>query len=197
MMSRRELIVTASQAFLVAGCSSLVPKGDPSEPVTKDVDALRCINVVNFIRGNEPRSPVDLLWPVREQMKLLVDRALPATWLFQYDALFDGPFVDFVREHRASNHEVGFWFEMNRKHCDAAGVEWRGRPGLEWDSHPAVAFTIGYTPAERIKLADAAMRGFKDVWGAYPKSIASWNLDSITLKHLVEKYDTDAFCRLS
>jgi hypothetical protein len=58
-------------------------------------------------------------------------------------------------------------------------VKWPGQPGYEWDHIPHVAFTIGYTEAERIQLADTAMRTFKDVFG-YPKSIASWNLDAMT-----------------
>ena len=81
--------------------------------------------------------------------------------------------------------------------CRAADVAWRGRPGLEWDSQPPVAFTIGYTEAERIKLADTAMQTFKEIWGKYPKSVASWNLDAITMAHLTAKYGIDAYavCR--
>lgn len=159
--------------------------------------ANRCINIVNFMRGVEPRSPIDLLLPVQKQMELIVEHRLPATWLFQFDALVTGPFVDYLKANMPKDHEVGFWFEMNEKHCQAAGVKWRGRPGLEWDSQPPVAFTIGYTEAERIKLADAAMQEFKSIWGKYPKSIASWNLDSITMAHLSKKYGIDAYavCR--
>ncbi len=158
---------------------------------------MRCINIVNFIRGVEPRFQTDLLLPVQKQMELILAHKLPATWLLQFDALVSGPFVQYLKEHMTPNHEVGFWFEMNEMHCKAAGVEWRGRPGYEWDHLPPVAFTIGYTPEERIKLADTAMRQFKETWGNYPKSVASWNLDSITLAHLVDKYKVDAFavCR--
>lgn len=149
---------------------------------------MRSINVVNFLRGSEPRSPVDLLLPAQRQMEILATRSLPTTWLLQYDALVEGPFVEFLRANMPKAHEVGLWLEMNRQHCEAAGVEWRGRPGLTWDSHPAVAFTIGYTPDERRKLVDAAMSGFKRVWGFYPRSIASWNLDSFTIGYFAEKY---------
>lgn len=159
--------------------------------------AMRCINVVNFIRGVEPRFQTDLLLPVQKQMELILAHKLPATWLLQFDALVSGPFVEFLKTHKARDHEVGFWFEMNEKLVRAAGVEWRGRPGYEWDWSPSVAFTIGYTPEERIKLADAAMREFKTIWGFYPASVASWNLDSVTLAHLSEHYGTSAFavCR--
>ena len=204
MITRRDVLLGASYAWILVSCLPLI--GCTSRSASKssrsvgDIvadEATRCINVVNFIRSVEPRSPVDLLLPVQRQMEQLRDRALPATWLLQFDALVDGPFVEFLRTNMPSDHEVGFWFEMNQKLCNAADVEWRGRPGLEWDSHPAVAFTIGYTPAERIKLADAAMNGFKAVWGGYPRSIASWNLDSITIAYLSEHYAIDAFavCR--
>jgi hypothetical protein len=190
--SRREVLATAAYASFVAAVAPFAHGTPATRP-----SSMRCINIVNFLRGNEPRSPIDLLLPAQEQMKLIVARRLPATWLLQFDALVDGPFVKFLQDHMPADHEVGFWFEMNQKHVEAAGVEWRGRPGLEWDSHPAVAFTIGYTPAERVKLADAAMKSFKAIWGDHPKSIASWNLDSITLAHLTDHYGiaAAAVCR--
>lgn len=158
---------------------------------------MRSINVINFMRGVEPRGPVDLFLPVQKQMEISLAHKLPTTWLLQFDALVTGPFVDFLKRNMAKDHEVGIWFEMNELHCKAAGVDWRGRPGYEWDHYPDVAFTIGYTHAERVKLADAFMREFKKVWGKYPKSVASWNLDSFTMAHLNEKYGIDAYavCR--
>lgn len=158
---------------------------------------MRCVNVVNFIREIEPRFSMDMMLPVRSQMALIREHRLPATWLLQFDALVSGPFVPFLKAQMAPDHEVGFWFEMNQKHCEAAGVEWRGRPGYEWDFLPFVAFTIGYTKEERIKLADTAMREFKRIWGRYPSSVASWNLDSFTMAHLTEHYGIDAYavCR--
>jgi len=69
---------------------------------------------------------------------------------------------------------------LTPRDCNAAGVKWRGRPDYEWDHIPHVAFAIGYTAAESIQFADTAMRIVKDVFGHYPKSIASWNLDAIT-----------------
>jgi hypothetical protein len=193
-LSRRHLIECIGGACLISPCSPLVSaliQLDVSTP-EKSEQSLRCVNVVNFIRAVEPRFEIDLLLPVQEQMKAIVAQDLPATWLLQYDALVSGPFVDFLKTHMPKSHEVGFWFEMNEKFCNAAKVEWRGRPGFEWDSQPSVAFTIGYTPKERIMLADEAMRQFKEIWGREPSSIASWNLDSTTLERLVDHYGIDA-----
>lgn len=160
-------------------------------------NSLRCVNVVNFLRGVEPRGPVDLFLPLQKQMEVIVQNRLPATWLLQFDALVSGPFVEFLKHQMPEDHEVGIWFEMNQMHCKAAGVDWRGRPGYEWDHYPSVAFTIGYTAEERIRLADAFMREFKGVWGRYPRSVASWNLDAITMAHLADAYGIDAYavCR--
>jgi len=196
MHSRRDLLKYAGQACLALG----LPAIESAFLATNMQDhskSVRCINIVNFIRGVEPRFETNLLEPVQKQMELILAHDLPATWLLQFDALVSGPFVAFLKEHMAKDHEVGIWFEMNEMHCKAAGVEWRGRPGYEWDHLPPVAFTIGYTPEERIKLADAFMGRFKEIWGRFPSSVASWNLDSITMQHLTEKYGVDAYavCR--
>ena len=193
MLSRRDLLKATGQACLAYGgaplASALV---SPAK-----AGAVRCVNVVNFVREIEPRFPMDMMLPVRRQMELILAHRLPATWLLQFDALVSGPFVPFLRANMAKDHEVGFWFEMNERHCRAAGVEWRGRPGYEWDHLPFVAFTIGYTPEERVRLADTAMAEFHRVWGRYPRSVASWNLDAITMGHLTERYGIDAYavCR--
>ena len=199
MLSKRDFLKAAGLSAAALGgfplMSSLVTSAQAAEPATKG--ALRCINIVNFIREIEPRFAMDMMLPIRQQMELILAHGLPATWLLQFDALVSGPFSEYLRRNMADNHEVGFWFEMNERHCRAAGVEWRGREGYEWDHNPPVAFTIGYTPAERIKLADAAMREFKVVWNTYPSSIASWNLDSFTINYLSKNYGIDAFavCR--
>jgi hypothetical protein len=158
---------------------------------------LRSVNVMNFIRAEEPREPMDLVLPVREQMKAIKANNLPATWLLQYDALVEGPFVDFLKAEMPPGHEVGIWFEMNRRICDDAGVEWRGKPDWEWDYHVPTAYAIGYSPDERRKLADAAMTTFKRVFGREAKAIASWNLDAVTIAHLSDHYAIEAFgnCR--
>lgn len=196
MISRRDLLLLTGLAGVAA---ALTPMASALlSPQTKPrAQAVRSINVVNFIRAVEPRGPMDLFLPVQKQMEISLKNNLPTTWLLQYDALVSGPFVDYLKTHMAKDHEVGIWFEMNEMHCKAAGVKWRGRPGYEWDHYPSVAFTIGYTAEERIKLADTFMATFKQVWGKYPKSVASWNLDTITMAHLADHYGVDAFavCR--
>ena len=197
MFSRRDFLKAVGLTGAVLGGVPLMSSLVTSAQAADEKRVLRCINIVNFIREIEPRFAMDMMLPVRKQMELILAHDLPATWLLQFDALVSGPFSEYLRRNMADNHEVGFWLEMNERHCRAAGVEWRGRPGYEWDHTPSVAFTIGYTPEERIKLADAAMREFKVAWNKYPSSIASWNLDSFTIAHLSKNYGIDAYavCR--
>ena len=157
----------------------------------------RSINIMNFIRAEEPREPMDLFEPVKHQMELIKAHNFPATWLLQYDALVEGPFLDYLKSEKLPSHEVGVWFEMNRKICDDAGIAWRGNPTWEWDYHVPVAYAIGYQPDERKKLADTAVATFKKTFGVDLKSVASWNLDAITVAHLADNYGIDAFgnCR--
>lgn len=196
MISRRELLKLTGQTVLATNLYQMTNASALLETAPR-TDSVRCINVINFLRGVEPRGPMDLFLPLQKQMEISLRLKLPTTWLLQYDALVSGPFVEYLKAHKAKDHEVGIWFEMNEMHCKAAGVEWRGRPGFEWDHLPLVAFTIGYTAEERVKLADTFMAEFKKVWGQYPKSVASWNLDSITMAHLTKKYGVDAYavCR--
>jgi hypothetical protein len=160
-------------------------------------DSLRVINIMNFIRAEEPRESTDLILPVREQMALIKAHKFPATWLLQYDALVEGPFVEFLKAEMPPDHETGIWFEMNRKICDDAGIAWRGNPEWEWDYHVPIAYAIGYTPDERRKLADTAMATFNRVFGHDATTAASWNLDAVSIAHLSDHYGIDAFgnCR--
>lgn len=158
---------------------------------------IRAINILNFIRAEDPRQPINLFEPVQQQMRLIKAQQLPATWLLQYDALVEGPFVDFLKAEMPVSHEVGIWLEMNKRICEDAGIKWRGNPAWEWDYHVPVAYTIGYRPDERRRLADTAMAMFKKTFGRQARSVASWNLDAITLAHLSDHYGIDAFgnCR--
>lgn len=158
----------------------------------------RWVPIVNFIRYDEPREPgLDLFEPVREQMKLAKKYNLPVTWLMQPDAMLAGPYPGFFMENMPENHELGVWLEITRMHCDYAGVKFNGRGGINWDYHSRAALTIGYSPEDRIKLADAAMEIFKDKFGHYPETVAAWYIDAFTLDYLCENYSicASANCR--
>jgi hypothetical protein len=191
-LTRRDLLTNVIKTAFIASAIH----GFPATASQKKLP-IRAINIMNFIRAEEPREPMDLFEPVREQMRLIKAHGFPATWLLQYDALVEGPFVEFLKSEMPANHEVGIWFEMNRKIVDDAGLTWRGNLDWEWDYHVPVAYAIGYLPDERRKLADTAVATFKRIFGTDVKSVASWNLDAISISHFSDKYGIDAFanCR--
>jgi hypothetical protein len=194
LFTRREIVTGAVKTMIVA---SMLPLATREAGAASPHDVMRAINIMNFIRAEEPREPMDLFTPVREQMALIKAHKFPATWLLQYDALVEGPFVPFLKAEMTPDHEAGLWFEMNRKICDDAGIAWRGNPAWEWDYHVPVAYAIGYTPDERRKLADTAVATFKRIFGKDLKSVASWNLDAISVAHFADHHGIDAFgnCR--
>ena len=151
----------------------------------------RVVNIINFIRAVEPRSDMDLEEPVRRQIELVDGHGLPATWLLQYDALVQGPFVDLLRA-LGPEHEIGGWFEVVQPLVEKAGLRWRGRYPWDWHSH--VGFSVGYTPGEREKLADVFMAEFRAAFGRYPDSVGSWLMDAHLLGYLHDRYGLIASC---
>jgi hypothetical protein len=154
--------------------------------------APRIVNIINFIRGVEPRAQIDLLEPVVQQIRLVHAYDLPATFLIQYDALTQPRFVDLLKRELNDHDEIGAWLEVVQPQVEAAGLTWRGR--FPWDWHSDVGFTIGYTPAERERLIDVYMTRFQETFGRLPRSVGCWLLDAPTLNHLSKKYGIVAAC---
>lgn len=153
--------------------------------------ARNIVNIVNFIRGVEPREAIDLVKPVVKQLELLKKHHLPGTFLFQYDALCDTAFTSLFPQKK-EDIELGVWLEIVEPMAREAGIAWRGR--YAWDWHAHCGFSVGYTKAEREKLADLLMEKFKSVFGYYPRSMGSWVIDAHTLLYVCEKYGLDASC---
>ena len=149
------------------------------------------VNIINFIRGCEPRCEVDLIKPVEEQLKLLNQYNFPGTFLFQYDALIAPAFTRLFA-NRDPKIEVGVWFEIVEPLCHAAGIQWRGR--FPWDWHAHVGFSVGYTLEERERLIDCLFAKFKEIFGRYPASMGSWIIDAHSLAYAHEKYGLKASC---
>jgi hypothetical protein len=150
-------------------------------------------NIINFIRGVEPRYEIDLVGTVERQIDLIQGHGLPATWLLQYDALID-PRFRAAMEKLDDRQEIGMWFEIVQAQVEKAGLKWRGRPGFPWDWHAHVGFSAGYTPSEREALADAAMDEFHSAFGKYPTSVGSWFMDAHILGYLHDKYGVISSC---
>lgn len=149
----------------------------------------RIVNIVNFIRLLEPRIAEiteDVLYQtVVKQVQIMQQYRLPGTFLLQYDALMDKRYQQLLKKLPPS-FEVGAWWEIPQPLVEKAGLKWRGR--YPWDWHAHVGFSTGYSPRERELLADVYMQDFKEIFGYYPKSVASWFIDAHTLNYLYEKY---------
>ncbi|MBR4748680.1 MAG: hypothetical protein IK083_03790 [Abditibacteriota bacterium] len=148
------------------------------------------VNIVNFIRDTEPRGPVDLVEPVRQQIMLMKKHRLRGTFLLQYDALIDPVYTDMLRALGSEQFELGVWCEIVEPQCRTAGIPWRGR--FSWDWHAQCGFPVGYAKPEREALADALFEKFREVFGAYPRVFGSWIFDSHTARYLSDKYGLDA-----
>ncbi len=158
---------------------------------------MNIVNIMNFVRGIDPRYPeLDLVLPVREELNLCRKYGYKNTFLMQYDAMIRSEFVD-VMKSADENTEIGVWVEIGKSLTDKVGLEWRGREGWDWDWHVNPGFLPAYTHAERELIIDEFMRNFKETFGYYPKSVASWVMDAYSMQYMQEKYDVSAFaiCR--
>ncbi len=155
----------------------------------------KIMNIVDFVRGCEPRDPkLDLVTPVAEQIKIHKENNLQSTFLLQYDAMLRDDFKEIFLRERGEKLEVGVWFEIVRPLVEKFGIEWRGRKGYDWDWHVNPGFLMAYTQEQRERLIDEVFRLYKEIFGEYPRSAGSWLLDAYSMEYMSEKYDVDAFC---
>lgn len=150
------------------------------------------LNIVNFIRGCEPRLYIDLIEPVREQIRLMKKHGLRGTFLLQYDALIMPEYIELLTSLDQEQFELGVWFETVQPQVERAGLKWRGR--FPWDWHAHCGFSVGYTKEEREKLVDVLYEEFKSVFGYYPRVFGSWFFDSHTIRYISDSYGLDAIC---
>ena len=152
------------------------------------------MNIVNFVRGIEPRWEMDLYTPVAEQIKYNKKHNIPNTFLLQYDAMRRQDFRDLFLQERDENMELGVWLENCRELIETVGLQWRGREGYDWDWFVNVGFLEGYTPAERELIIDEVFRLFKEIIGEYPQVVGSWLMDAYSMDYMCQKYNIKAFC---
>lgn len=159
---------------------------------------MNIVTIMNFIRGCEPRNPnLDLTAAPIHQNELHKKYGFPNTFLLQYDAIIKPEFADFFKKEKDDNMELGVWIEIVRPLVEKVGIEWRGRPGYDWDWYVNPGFLEAYTQSQREALIDELMDKFKEVFGYYPKTAASWLIDSHSLEYMSKKYNISFFgiCR--
>ena len=153
------------------------------------------LNLVHFIRGSEPRDrALDLALPVQKQIALMQKYRLPGTFLLQYNALEREDIITLLRDLDPGQFELGIWLEMCQTHALAAGLPWRGRPGMDWDWRAYAGFSVGYAPAEREALIDAVFQKFRQVFGREAQVIGTWMIDAHSLSYLESHYAIAAAC---
>ena len=154
----------------------------------------RIVDIYCFCRDQDSRvanSQQVLFNATTQEVQLVKQANLPATFALQYDALMDTNYQNFFK-NVGTNIEIGAWYEIPQELVQAAGLTWNG--SSEWDSNPQVDFSCGYTPSQRTNLVDAYMAGFKSVFGYYPKTVGAWYIDEISLSYMASKYGVVASC---
>jgi hypothetical protein len=150
------------------------------------------VNIVNFIRETEPRSPINLLETVQEEINLMKQYNLRGTFMLEYDALLDPVYVDLMKSLDPQQFELGVWFEVVQPLVEKVGLTWRGR--YSWDWHVHCGFSMGYTKPQRELLLDELYEKFREIFGYYPRVFGSWFFDTHTARYVSDKYGVDAFC---
>lgn len=153
------------------------------------------VHILNFVRAVEPRDDaIDMFDTFAREAREVLARKLPATFLFQHDALSDKRFAAFTREHLlpCGHVELGVWLEFSQSLIEEAGLKWRGR--YSWDWHCDVGFTIGYSPRQRERIIDTFVKKFRDVTGREVKTVGSWFMDAHSLAYLHDRYSIVASC---
>ena len=135
---------------------------------------MKVVNLMNFVRRFDPRlqNSEELLFnSAHRRMEMLERFGVDNTLLLQYDALIDPRYIELFGGYRDQKYEYGLWFEIVQPLCEEAGIAWRGR--LAWDWNVMPGFSMSYTPSQREKLLDTAMARFREIFGYYPKTVAS------------------------
>ncbi len=168
----------------------------PAKEANTPSSSPRIVNIINFIRQNEPRIDwitEDVLYEtVVEQISIMKRYHLKGTFLLQYDALMDVRYQKLLKELPGEMFEIGVWWEIPQPLVENSGYRWRGR--FPWDWHADVGFATGYSPNEREKLTDTYMADFKKIFGYYPESVGSWFIDAHTLQYMHDRYGIVASC---
>lgn len=161
---------------------------------------MKVVNLMNFVRQideREPDSTRRLLEMTTKQLRLANKYGVDNTLLLQYDALCDKDFVSLFQQEASDQTELGLWYEIVEPLATACGIPYRSEQGWKWDWHIIPGFSMAYTPRQREQLIDEAMRKFRETFGCYPRTVASWLIDTHTLNYLSRHYDIRcaAICR--
>jgi len=161
---------------------------------------MKIANIMNFVRYIDEReedSTRKLFEMTAQELEMVNEFGFENTFLLQYDAVIDENYQKLFKEKATDKTELGLWLEIVEPLTSACGLPYNSENGWKWDWHIIPGFSMAYTPHEREMLIDEAMRKFREVFGYYPKTVASWVIDTHTINYLAENYDISALaiCR--
>ena len=156
------------------------------------------INIINFVRESDPRYDAKdaLFYTVEKHIELEKKYNFKSTYLLQYDAMISPRYQALFAKEKTDKMEIGLWFEVVKQLCDKVGIAWQGREGYDWDWHANPTYLTAYTFEEKKKLIDEAMDYYFRLYGAYPKSVGCWIMDSQSMEYMQKEYGVVAFCLL-
>ena len=157
---------------------------------------MRIVNIMNFVRYIDERMDDSIriqFETTKKELEMVNRFGFENTFLLQYDAFSSEIYQKLFKENATEKTEIGIWYEIVEPLTTACGLPYRSDNGWKWDWHIIPGFSMAYTPREREMLADEAMRKFKKVFGYYPKTFASWLIDTHTINYLAENYDISTF----
>lgn len=189
---KTSLIISIIALYLLLLTSCIASAGTD---LSVQASSPHIVNIYNFIRDNDFRvsnSKRVLFEATSNQIQLVKQAHLPATFALQYDALMDTNYQKLLKGQLPQNCEIAAWWEIPQELAEKANLKWRG--DHEWDPQANVGFSPGYTPEERRKLVDIYMADFKAIFGYYPRTVGSWYIDEVTLAYMAKRYGIVASC---
>ncbi|MDP2860127.1 MAG: hypothetical protein Q8N98_00235, partial [bacterium] len=143
------------------------------------------VTVVNPVRGYDfwDTTGQEPLSVVKDQLKVIEENKIAATWLLRPDVLFDENLTGYFKNF-PKNQELGIFLEVTPAWAKAAGIKYRESP--HWHFSRSV-FLSGYEIPEREKLINTAAARFKSLFGGF-SSVGAWHVDAYSAQYLRKNY---------
>ncbi|OGD88706.1 hypothetical protein A2693_04555 [Candidatus Curtissbacteria bacterium RIFCSPHIGHO2_01_FULL_40_12] len=156
------------------------------------------VTIVNPVRSRKLWNDNSIGY-LEEQVQSIKKRDLKATWLLQYDNLFDEDITNLFKSK--DTQEIGAFLEVSEKWATDSYVSYKFADGDYF--RPDKVFLSGYMPEDRKKLIKTYFKNFYKVFSKYPKSVGAWYIDAVSQNLLsklgvtsaltvADQFDTDA-----
>jgi hypothetical protein len=121
------------------------------------------------------------------QLETFVKNDLPAFFALRYDAMTNPSFIKVIKKYQNNSKiKFGVMLEITPQLAQNSFVEYKDTPENWFQAQNA--FLIGYSPEDRILLADEIFDAYYEIFRQYPELTTAWQVDTPTLNYLQEKY---------